>query len=117
MAFGVDLRAERFAVIEVRAPIPLAVPGVEFDVSPQLFGLGDTTFGKRRIISAPGQLRELGENIVQEKSQPDTLPTSLFAYEVHSIVPIPATHQGQAIGAKFEGAFYGANTMFIKRGR
>src|SRR5260370_29371583 len=39
LAFQVDMRTERFPVIEISAPIPFAVPALLLDVGLQLFRL------------------------------------------------------------------------------
>src|SRR5204862_3992744 len=49
LAFEVCLRAERFAVVEIGAPIPLAVPRIFLDVFPQLLRLSQATLRETHV--------------------------------------------------------------------
>ena len=57
-ALDVARRSQRRAVVEVRAPIPLAVPAVLLEVLAQLDRLRLAALGERRVAL---QLRDLGE--------------------------------------------------------
>ena len=52
LAFEICLGAERFAIVEIGAPIPLAVPGVFLDVLLQLLRLRDATVGETHVLHA-----------------------------------------------------------------
>ncbi len=117
LALGILSRPERRAVVEVRAAIPLAVPGLLLDVLLQLVGLGEAMPGKDSVVALMRQFRKLGQHVVEEETQPDTFAAPLFAHQIHPVVPVPATHERQAMLAEFERVFDGANAMLIQRGR
>ena len=54
LAFRVDMRTERFAVIEVGAPIPFPIPALVLDICLQLPRLCQATLGKRNVVAATG---------------------------------------------------------------
>jgi len=53
------------------------------------------------------------EDVVEEESQPDTFATSLFADQVHPVIPVSAAHEWQAMLAEPECVFDGADTMLV----
>src|SRR5208283_4597874 len=109
--------AKRFAIVEVGAAVPLAIPGVLLDVLLQLPGLGEAAFGKSGIAVGAGQLSKLGEHVVKKKSQPDTFTASLVSHPIHAVIPVTATHQRQTVFAEFQSVLDGARAMLVKRGR
>ena len=117
LTFRIRPGAERFPIIEVGAPVPLAVPGVLFDVFLQLLRLGEAAFGEGVVVSRPRQFRELREHVVKKECQPDTFAAPIIPHLVHAVVPIARTDQGQAVLAEFQTVLDGAHAMFIKRGR
>ena len=117
LAFRIRLGAERFAIVEVGAAIPLAVPGVLLDVLLQLLRLREAAFGKGDVLPRARQLGELREHIVKEKGQPDTFAAALFADQVHAVVPIAAADQRQAVFAEVQAVLDRAHAMFVERGR
>src|SRR5437868_14039093 len=82
LAFEVCLRTERFAVVEIGAPIPLSVPRIFLDVFLQLFRLGQATLRETRVLMPARQLRELPEHIVKKKGEPDTFAAAFFSHQV-----------------------------------
>src|SRR5262249_49868222 len=100
LAFQIALRAERFAAIEIGAAVPLAVPAVLLDVFLQLPCLGQATIGKDDFAALPRQFGKPDQYVVKEKSQPDTLAASLFSHQIHSVIPVAAPNQRQAVGAE-----------------
>ena len=117
LTFRIGAGAKGFSVVEVRAAIPLAVPGLLLDVLLQLMGLGEATLGKGSVVASARQFGKLGQHVVEEESQPDTFAAPLFAHQIHPVVPVAATHERQAMLAEFEPVFDGANAMLIQRGR
>ena len=117
LTFRIGGGAKRFSVIEVRAAIPLAVPGLLLDVLLQLLGLGEATLGKGSVVASARQFCKLGQHVVQEESQPNAFAATLVAHQIHPVVPVAATHERQAMLAEFKPVFDGANAMLIQRGR
>src|SRR2546430_13724917 len=67
LAFEVCLRAERFAVVEIGAPIPLAVPRIFLDVFLQLFRLGQATLRETHVLTPARHFSKLPEHIAKKK--------------------------------------------------
>ena len=98
---GVRRRAQRRAVVEVRAAIPRAVPrgfrgGLErhhaIAVAPCALELAPG-LGQRGKARQDGQL---------EPGQPDAFTQPAFANPVHAVVPVAGAHQRQAVSAAVE---------------
>src|SRR5712671_4950997 len=81
LTFRIGGRAERFAIIEVSAAIPLAIPRMGFNVFTQPFRLFLAVLPERFITTTPGKRGKLLEHIEQEKCQPDTLALAAGAHE------------------------------------
>jgi hypothetical protein len=65
-------------------------------------------FGEGDVSTRAGNLRELPEHIIQEKSQPDAFAFSLCAHHIHAVVPVS--------GAKNEN-YYQKRYPFTANGR
>ena len=116
LAFRVFGGAERGAVVEIGAAIPLAVPGIFLDVFLQLRGVGGAMLGEGSVVAAAGEFGELHQHIVEEESQPDAFAASMFADEIHAVVPIAAADEREAVGAEFEAVIDGAHAVLVERG-
>jgi hypothetical protein len=114
LAFQVDMRTERFAVIEISAPIPFAVPALLLDVCLQLFRLRKATVGKGDVVTATSQFSESREHVVEKKGQPNTFAFPFLSDQIHSVVPVAAPHQRQAMYAEFQAVFDRAHAMLIE---
>src|SRR6476620_980615 len=102
LAFEVCLRAERFAVVEIGAPIPLAVPRIFLDVFPQLLRLSQATLRETHVLTPARHFSKLPEHIVKKKGEPNTFATAFFSYQVHPVIPITGAHQGQTVLAELQ---------------
>src|SRR5579859_2143018 len=107
------MRAKRFAVIKVGPPIPVSVPGVFLYVRLDLFRLSYTTVCKGRILAFARQFTELLQNVVEKEAEPDAFTAAVFPDQVHAIIPIARTHQGQPMLAESQPMFDGANAMLV----
>src|SRR5580692_7388467 len=108
---------ERFAVVEISAAIPLAIPGVLLDVLLQLSRLRVTMIRKGDIFARARQSRELGEHIVKKEGQPNAFAASLVSDAIHAVIPIATTHQWESVSTKLQPMLNGAHAMLIERGR
>ncbi len=115
LAFQIALRAEWFAIIEVSASVPLAVPAVLLDVFLQLPRLGYALAGKVDFIALPRQFGKPHQHVVKKESQPDTFTPSFFSDQIHSVIPVTAPNQRQAMGAESQPMFDRAHAMFVHR--
>ena len=117
LAFRIRLRAERFAIVEIGAPIPLAVPGVFLDVFLQCFASARQRSAKGDVLARARQLGKLREHIVKKKGQPDAFAAAFFSDQVHAVIPIAGADQRQAVLAKFQAVLDRAHAMLVERGR
>src|ERR1700686_1154638 len=115
LTFRIDLRAERISAIEVGTPIPLAVPPVLFDAFLEFPCLSQATIRKAYIVVPARQFGEPRQHVVKEESQPDAFASAFYSYQIHSVIPIAASHKRQAMHAEFQSVFDGANAMFVQR--
>ena len=111
------MRAERRAIVEIGAPVPLAIPGVPFDVGGQLDRLGAAQFGKRGVAAQAGHGREILQHLVQEEGQPHAFTLAVLADLVHAIVPVAGTDQRQAPFAEAQAVLDGAHAMLVQIAR
>eukprot|EP00825_Cyclidium_porcatum_P015593 TRINITY_DN18937_c0_g2_i1.p2 TRINITY_DN18937_c0_g2~~TRINITY_DN18937_c0_g2_i1.p2 ORF type:complete len:499 (+),score=45.42 TRINITY_DN18937_c0_g2_i1:295-1791(+) len=114
LALWTGLGTQRFAVVEPGAQVPLAVPGMSLDVLAQLGGLGQAALGKERVAAGARQPGKLGQHIVEEEGQPDTLAAPEVADQVHAVIPVAPAHERQAVRAKTEAVLDGAHAMLVE---
>src|SRR5438105_2773344 len=117
LAFEICLRAERFTVVEIGAPILLAVPRIFLDVFLQLLRLGQATLREIRVPTPARNFSKLPEHVVKKKGEPDAFAAAFFSYQVHPVIPIAGAHQGQTVLAEFQSMLDRADAMLVKRGR
>ncbi len=55
--------------------------------------------------------RELRQHVVEEEGQPDAFALAVLADQIHAVIPVAATHQGQAVGAEAQGRCRCARTQ------
>ena len=119
MRNGIDLalvvlgRAERRAVVEVRAAIPRAVPGVRFDRGPQRLGPISAPGGLRLVGTAVGDFGERVQYGDEKPTVPDAFALAVRADLVHAVVPIAGAHQGQAVGPELVAVLQGAHAVLV----
>src|SRR5205823_12656611 len=101
LPFEVCLRAERFSIVEIGAPIPLAVPRIFLDVFLQLLRPGQATLRETRVPTPARYFSKLPEHVVKKKGEPDTFAAAFFSHQVHPVIPITRAHQGQTVLAEF----------------
>ncbi|MNM49875.1 hypothetical protein D3C81_608920 [compost metagenome] len=113
-ALLVARRAQQLAVVEPGAQVPAAVPGMLF----QVFGQGGRLLaalqGEGAVAVAQGEAGERPQYLVTEETQPHAFAKALFADAVHAVIPVPAAHQRQAVGAILQGMPEGALAMLVQ---
>ena len=98
-ALFVGGRAERRAVVEEGAPVPLAVPAGALErATPAARGVAPGR-GARDVAAALGQRREAFDDVDQEPGEPDRFAPAFVADPVHAVVPVARAHQRQAVRA------------------
>ena len=117
LALRIGPRAERFAVVEPGAQIPLAVPGVLLNVLLQLACLSEAMFRKGGVVAPARQFAKLRQHIVKEEGQPDTFAPPLLSHQVHAIIPVTAADQRKTVRAEPEPVLDSADTMLVERRR
>ena len=95
-AFLVLCRAERRAVVEVAAPIPLAVPG-ELQHRTEACDLSSIVLGAPDVTARRAQIGEAPEHVAEEEPEPHALAAAVASDPVHAVVPIAAPHERQAV--------------------
>ena len=108
---------ERRAVVEVRAPVPLAVPAVLLELLRAAWRPPPRSV--RRMASSPTPRRdraELRQHLAQEEAQPDALAPALDADQVHAVVPVAGAHQRQAVRAEAQPVHDGAHAVLVEAG-
>ena len=115
LAFITLCRPERPAVIEIGAPIPLAVPG-QLEGASQAAGFSAVALRELRFLSKVGNRRELVQHVMKEPAEPDALAAAFRADAVHPVVPITTANQRQPVNAGREAAIDRAHAM-LEKGR
>ena len=120
LALGVVAAAHGVAVVVVCAEEPGAVPGG------MLYGVDELTAvaGEFLAIGEVGighelrQLLHLGQQVGEEEGHPDALALALDTYGRHTVVPVAATHQREAMDAATRhSAVDGTAQVLVKRRR
>src|ERR1017187_129583 len=104
--------AERRAIIEVGAAIPLAVPAIVLERGFERADMQAPGFSALGFAARIGNLGELPENRVQEPAQPDTLALAVLSNPVHAVVPVSGADQRKSMSADSEAAVQGSGAMF-----
>ena len=115
LAFVVRSRAERGAVVEIRAPVPVAVPALQFDVLLQFRRMVRAVAGEFGIAPAPGKLRKMFQHVIQEERKPHALALVLRADEIHPVVPVAAADERQPMHAESEPVFDRPHAVLVER--
>ena len=109
-------RTHRRAVVEPGAPVPVAVPRFTFQGDVERRHMPAPTGGPGPLPPAVGEVRKSAQGRVQQPPQPDTLAAPAFADAVHTVVPIAAAHQWQAVHADRQTVVQGAGAVLVERG-
>ncbi len=115
LAFFIRGGAQRRAVVEVRPAIPLAVPAVLLNISPQSAGFDRVPVREHHVAAPPRQVGELREHMKQEERQPHALAPALLADKVHAVIPVAAPHERQSVAAKAQTVFECADSVLVER--
>src|ERR1017187_2275336 len=108
--------AERRAIIEVGAAIPLAVPAIVLERGFERADMQAPGFSALGFAARIGNLGELPENRVQEPAQPDTLALAVLSHPVHAVVPVSGADQRKAVATDTEASVQGPGAMFKEAG-
>ena len=85
-----------------------------FDILAQKVGFLFAACCKSRIATPLSEAGKLNEHVMQEESQPDTLAAPVEPNQIHSIVPVPATHQRKAMLAEPQAMHESPRAMFVQ---
>lgn len=111
-AFGVNRRAQRGAVIEIGAVVPLTVPAVIFDIEAQPCRLFYAVIGKGGVIMGAGDFREGRERIIEKKPQPHAFAPAVLADQIHPVVPVTGADKRETVLAEFKAGGAGARARY-----
>jgi len=96
--------AEGRAVVEIRATVPVAIPCFSLERLLDGPGMGGPSVGALCLAASRRDRSPFCEDRVQEPGEPHALPLALDAYAIHSVVPVPGSHQRQAVDSNAETA-------------
>ena len=116
LAFRVTCRPQRCAIVEIGAPVPLAIPGVLLDILADMIGFRLAALAEGGVTMKAGYIGEPDEHVVKEESQPDAFAFAFFAHLIHTVVPVARAHQGQSVLAKLEALLNGSDAVFVQTG-
>ena len=116
-AFAVRGRAERRAVVEIGAAIPVAVPAVALQRLLQRRRVRRQSRARARVAALLGERREARQRGMQEPAEPDAFALAAFADPVHAVVPVAGAHQRQAVAPSGEAVVERRAQCSNKRGR
>ena len=106
-------RAERRAVIEVTAPIPVAVPSVpleRFRKRRRMTSARSQRARSSRRISANGA--NAWQRRVEEPSEPDALALACLADAIHAVVPVAGFEQRNSVDSNRKALVQSKCAMF-----
>src|SRR4030095_5318670 len=84
----VDGGAERGPIVEIRSPIPAAIPRFLFEGLLQSAHICAPPLGALALLASVSQVSPFGQNGVKEPPEPDALALPAHAHLVHPVVPI-----------------------------
>ena len=116
-AFGAARRAERRAVVEVGAAVPLAVPAVLLEALAQPGALALAARGEGGVAARTRERAELPQHFAQEEAQPDALALAAHPHQIHAVVPVAGAHQRQAVRAEAQAVRDRAHAVLVEAGR
>src|SRR5204863_2588628 len=106
-------RAERGAVVEVGAAVPVAIPRL-LEHRRHSLALSGPTDCARRVPARSHQRGEIVKDLRQEPAEPDALAAALVSDTVHAVVPVPGADQGKAMRADGEPTLDGADAVLVE---
>ena len=113
LTLGIDRRAERRAVVEICAAIPLTVPTVLLDVQSQPGRLVLAKFGEWYVAVHARDIGESHEHFIKEESQPDAFAFTVLTHEVHTVIPVTGAHEWKAVLTESKPPEDGAHTVIV----
>jgi len=78
-------------------------------------GLSLATFGEGGVPVPPCDLLELFQHIVEEEGQPHAFPFPPLADEIHTVIPVAATHEREAVLAELQSVVDRTHAMIVER--
>jgi len=109
-------RPERGPVVEVRPPVPVAVPG-QFQHAGQPVRLAAVPLRHSGLAPDGTQCRHLPEDDREEPAEPHALTATLVSHPVHPVVPVACAHERKTMSAVFQRAIHGTQRMLEQRRR
>src|SRR5271156_3924924 len=114
-AFGVLRGAQRRAVVEISAAVPLAIPAIVFQSSLEAADVQAPRLSTLALATAIRELCKLPQDGVQEPAEPYAFALAVLSHAVHAVVPVTGAHQRQAVTSHIQAAVQGARAVLEKR--
>src|SRR5687768_3786452 len=112
-AFLALLRSQRSPVVEVGAPVPLAIPRMFLDSSGIFVGVPAELCGYGRVAAGVHVNGKGPQGRDEEPGQPHALAPSLETHPVHAVIPVADSDQRQAVLAGGAGSPECPETMLV----
>src|SRR5438093_1515172 len=100
LKFGIGRLSKRGPVVEVRAPVPITVPGMLLDILSKLRRFVQATFREQGATTHMCYIREPQEHFMKKEPQPDAFAFAVLTHEVHAVVPVTGTHEWKTMFTK-----------------
>src|SRR5207244_1328234 len=114
-ALGARRRAERRAVVEIGAAIPIPVPGLLLQGPLQCSLMRLIARDSLALARGLESREHLRKYRMQEPTDPDALAPAIVSHAVHAVVPVSRAHERQPVRADFEAPIERASAMLEDR--
>ncbi len=103
--------AQRRAIVEEGAAVPLAIPAVSLAGQGQPIDVSAPAHDALTIATLFGNGDELPQGGDQEPCEPDAFAAAFVAHAIHAVIPVSASHEWEVMGAggKADGPAHARN--------
>ena len=105
--------AQRRAVVEVGAAIPVTIPGL-LEHRGHALALTAPAGGALGVAARLHDPGEVTQDLREEPSQPHALAAALMPNAVHAVIPVAGADERQSMRADGQAALDGADTVFVE---
>ena len=77
-------------------------------------GFDCVSVGDGHVAATSGEVGKSRQHIEEEEREPDAFALAMLAHEVHSVVPVAAAHERQAVNAEPQAVVDRADAVVIE---
>src|SRR5665648_681215 len=107
-------KRQRLTTVKESSDVPVSVPPVFFDCSPNFINQYGVAVCSVNIIHFTTDWYDLLQCRAQHPAKPNAFSLSFITHSIHAIVPISSTNQRQSMFTKSESIFHRTDTVVIK---